>query len=1787
MVSVTPTSPVAGSLTSASFTASFSFGVPKSNNIPTGALQLNFQNGASRSPLCTIPLPTSLGGYQTSNGIASFTGSCSPTTNTLLSAGKNTIYASFGGSTVTSDYFQMSTSSGFSVTVSAAPATNTTATALQVSQGNLTYGSEGGEVFTGTITVNQNDLNNLGAPTGSLDIEYGATVLCGIPIPSSASGTWVPGPNGTASATGTCSPKASALPPGADLVTAFYAGDSSYQQVGAADMGTQTVTVANSDTVTLTLSPDAVAYGQESQVNLSADVQAPRGSTTQPSGGTVTFYEVPAANPAATPKAICSNVGLGGTDGTTAACNGLSNTQLPAASYSVYAQYSGSGAFPAATSKQETLTVNANAVDVYVSFSPAAVTYGQETAETVTATVVSGSMQPPAPAGYVELSSGSWSCNTGSLMSTGSTADSSSASCTIDSNTALPAGKDRITAQYVSSDGIYPDTSAANTLTVNPAATTTDLQLSQSSVTYGNEHVVLYTATVTGDPGLGVPTGAVTIENRDAGAAVVCTTAPLTKVTSDSASATCTSADTALAVGTYLHLDASYAQTGNYAASLSSDHALTVNAATPTVALQWNTGSTLGGDLVYSNEGATTLSATVTGAAGVGTYPGGTVDIYAQNTVTGKKALVCHITAGTTAGVTSTWTCNPADTVLQAGTYDIWAAYSGDSHYNAAGSSQQQTVTVDPAATTTTISGTNPNPVIYGTENGEQLSALVTNVTGSHAGATGTATQPSGTVSFYYAPGTNTASWTLLCTTGPLSGPGANEASATCSPSNPLALGVATYTAQDLVAVYAANGSFAGSNSQVTVSAPELLRVNAAPTGVKVTVTPASVTYGNEQSAVVNIGVTAGPTGNLSTPSGRVEVLANGPGAANVVLCPATELTGGRTTCSPTDPSALSGGNTFTITAKFLGSTDFSPSEGTTTLTVDPAATTTELRVSKPTGVNPSVAFASEATSLAFEVTVTGPTAGTAPLGSVTVYSGGNPSNPRGEVCTATLTAGTGAASTATCIPSDNGALDAGAYTSKDLYAVYTPANPSDDGNSSSYQSSAGTLLTVTSAATTTTVSVHSVRRPYPVVNPPAVAFGKESKVSFAVTVSSSDAFLAPWLGEVTLSTMANGNPVTLCTIGSASAFTFTHTGHLFFGNGYCTASDTALPAGSYTVTASYQDATGFSDYAPSSGTTPLTVTPDATTTVIDSMPQALTYGGEGTAVYTATVTNTTSSQTPTGTVTFTAGNSTICSGSLAPVVGHPNDAVVQCSPTATAVPVGTYYPDTPLMAAFTPSNGNFATSATPTNLGTPLLLKVSPAATSVGPVKASSAVVQYGNEDAEHYSAAVTSTAGTVDAGSVTFSANGHTLCTGTVTAGSASCSPSGEDTLLAVSTNPYNVTTSYSGGGNFASQANGGATQITVIKGSTSTSLSFGSPIVAGSEGAEKFAVTVSDKTGASVPTGTVTVVATSTTGANTTVCSNATLVGGQVVCGLSASELAAGDYDVTATYSGNGSYLGSTTLGPLVVNSVSSDSTGTPTGGVVGGGVVTGGGFTGGTTNVVTGGGVITPLFTGQVRVLQGAPTSATVPQDSSATYTAQLATTGNIGAVTYTTTGSSAQLHVSPQGVVTTTGSLAPGTYSVVGTVTDAEGNTGAWGFQLTVTATDVAGAQTVTKQVVLVPRVAVLSHNLVVRKVGKVSLFTRPRIKCTGSICKVTAWISQRQAHFVERHGKKVLVSRIVKLGTVTFTLGAGKIGKPRLDLNAAGRKAIGGANRANLPLRVVLHAVAKGGNEDARTVKVV
>ena len=124
--------------------------------------------------------------------------------------------------------------------------------------------------------------------------------------------------------------------------------------------------------------------------------------------------------------------------------------------------------------------------------------------------------------------------------------------------------------------------------------------------------------------------------------------------------------------------------------------------------------------------------------------------------------------------------------------------------------------------------------------------------------------------------------------------------------------------------------------------------------------------------------------------------------------------------------------------------------------------------------------------------------------------------------------------------------------------------------------------------------------------------------------------------------------------------------------------------------------------------------------------------------------------------------------------------------------------------------------------------------------------------------------------------------------------------------------------------------------------------------------------------------------------------------------------------------------------------------PTGLVTVGSTLSAGAYVAAGTTTDTLGNSGTFSFTLVVGVItQSVPTSASSSAALSPTFSAQLAVTGSDGTTTFTQTTGAPKLLVSPTGLVTTNGALAPGSYTLSGTTLDRSGDNGSFSFSLVV------------------------------------------------------------------------------------------------------------------------------------------
>jgi len=457
----------------------------------------------------------------------------------------------------------------------------------------------------------------------------------------------------------------------------------------------------------------------------------------------------------------------------------------------------------------------------------------------------------------------------------------------------LTAGTHTLTAQWLGNANYAPSNSNAVSQTVTQAASTSSVYTLKNPSAYGQSVTVdvavdnTYHLTSSGgtitlfDNGTQIATGAMS-----QGIAFF----PLTT----------------LAVGAH-SLTATYSGDNDLKPSTSTAFTQNVSQATSTTSVSLSASSVNFGQ-------SATLTATVQ-AAYTGT-PTGTVTFLDGTTTLGTSAM----TNGSAQFTASAFT---------PGTHSISAKYSGDTNFSASNSTASQTLTVNQATTTTTVS-TSLNPSTYG-----QLVTFSATVQASSG------TGPTGSVTFLN--GTTTLGTVSL-----------SNGTAQLAVSS-LAAGSRSINAQ-----YSGDSNFAGSTSTALVET-----VNPVATSTVIVANTNPATFGQAVALTATVQPPAG-----STATGTITFVdgTNSLGTATLANNNA-QLT----------VSTLTVG-THSVTAVYSGSANFAPSTSAVlTETISQAPTTTTVTASP----NPSV-FNQWVT---FIVTVSPSTGGT-PTGTVTLMDG-------------------------------------------------------------------------------------------------------------------------------------------------------------------------------------------------------------------------------------------------------------------------------------------------------------------------------------------------------------------------------------------------------------------------------------------------------------------------------------------------------------------------------------------------------------------------------------------------------------------------------------------------------------------------------------------------------------------------------------------------------------------------------------------------------------------------------
>ena len=430
--------------------------------------------------------------------------------------------------------------------------------------------------------------------------------------------------------------------------------------------------------------------------------------------------------------------------------------------------------------------------------------------------------------------------------------------------------------------------------------------------------------------------------------------------------------------------------------------------------------------------------------------------------------------------------------------------------------------------------------------------------------------------------------------------------------------------------------------------------------------------------------------------------------------------------------------------------------------------------------------------------------------------------------------------------------------TCAQMYSTTTPHNitATYGGDTNFVGSSGGLTESLSSVGTTTSVGAA----------PSTATFGQA--VTLTATVAPTSGGANP-TGSVTFTD--NGTT----TLGSSTLSTT---------NGVTTASIlvTTLPVGPDSISASYGGGTGFVASA-STTSAPVSVSMSPTTLGLISAPNPSTFGQSVT--FTATIFPTTGSG-ETGTVTFLDNGNSIGTG----IVSNG-----QATFTTTALAVATH----PITASYG-GDGNFVHSSTTT--GVSQVVNKAPTSltlqSSLNPSTSGQSVT---------FTATVTPTTGTGETGTVTFLDNGNSIGNGSVSAGQATL------TTTTLSAGSHPITASYAGDGNFVSSSTTSTLNQVVNSGAVATTITLSSSVNPSTVGQTVSLTATVAPVGGGSPnfTGTVTFSeGTTVVGMSPVTASGLSTVSLPQLAGTSAI----GTHTFTASYSGGGNYLGSTTTSPF---------------------------------------------------------------------------------------------------------------------------------------------------------------------------------------------------------------------------------------------------------------------------------
>jgi hypothetical protein len=839
-----------------------------------------------------------------------------------------------------------------------------------------------------------------------------------------------------------------------------------------------------------------------------------------------------------------------------------------------------------------------------------------------------------------------------------------------------------------------------NSITI--ASTTTAVSSSANPSVSGQS--VTYTATVSSSSG----TATGTVNFKDGGTTITgCGSQSL----NGSAQATCA---TSYATPGSHTVTAVYSGDSTHLGSTSPNFTQTVNKAATTTALSSNHNPSVSGQSV-------TFTATVTvNSPGAGT-PTGTVNF----TDGGVTITGCGSQAVNGSGqATCTTSYNAA-----ASPRTIAGVYSGDSNFSSS-TSANLTQTINKADTTTVVASS-VNPSVTG----QQVTYTGTVSVTSPGGGT-----PTGNIEFF-------DGGTPIAGCGGTSGNPLSGSSATCQVTYN-AVGSHTITVKYL-------GDTNYNASAVSASITQTVNKASTTTSVVSTTGSPSVT-GQQVTYTATVAVTAPgggtPTGNIEFFDGVTPIAGCGGSSGN-------PLSGSSATCQQTYNAS---GGSHTITAQYLGDTNYNPSavSSSITQTVNKADTTTVVVSS----ANPSVT--GQQVTYTATVSVTAPGGGT-PTGKIEFLDGVTPIAACGGSSGQALSG-----LSATCQQTYN--ANGGSHTITVKYL--------GDSNYNASPTSASITQTVSKADSTTVV----------------VSSANPSVTGQQVTYTGTVSVTAPGGGTPTGNVEFFDGVTPIAGCGGSS-------GNPLSGSS-ATCQVTYNAVGSHTITVKYLGDTNY-NASPTSASITQTVNQASTTTAVVSSQNPSVTGQQVT--YTGTVSVTApGGGTPTGNIEFFDGVTPIagCGGTSGNAL---SGSSATCQVTYNAV--GSHTITVKYL-------GNTNYSASPTSAS--ITQTINQASTTTVVVSSANPSVT-GQQVTYTVTVSVTAPGAGTPSGSVTFKDGGSTITceTGSVSfnGSTATC----KVTYATTAGSPHSITAVYNGDTNFSTSTSSALSQVVNAASVTETTL------------------------------------------------------------------------------------------------------------------------------------------------------------------------------------------------------------------------------------------------------------------------------------------------------------------------------------------------------------------------------